>query len=223
MKNVLAVEASTKACSVALIFDGEMYSEFQLAPQKHAELMLPMVQSVLQKAGISGTEIDILAFSEGPGAFTGVRVAAGVVQGLALGWDKPVVSISTLEALAWQALDNVQSHQSCLACLDARMQEIYIQSCEIKDGVLVSKPAELISYDVLKNRLLEQQDAFGTGDIEETYPELSMLFKGWQQAYPSATSVAQLAIQKSADAMFLSEALPMPVYLRNNVANKPSR
>lgn len=214
--NILAIETATKACSASLYKNGEVFTEFTLAPQKHANLILEMVQSVLQQASIQGEELDSLALSEGPGAFTGVRVAAGVVQGLAFAWNKPVVSISTLEALIWQAYEQTElTHW--VGCLDARMKEVYCQTGYIKEDILIVEPAKLVS---LKDAEIILQEKNATGDILSEYPSLVKMTQKWLDLYPSAEAIAKIASQRINQAMLVTECLPVPIYLRNNVAEK---
>lgn len=220
MMNVLAVESSTKACSVSLRLGHESFTEFKMAPQQHANLLLTMVESVLEAAGCDETSIDVLAFSEGPGAFTGVRIAAGVVQGLALGWNKPVQAVSTLEALAWQGFQQT-GQADWVALLDARMHEVYMQTCHIEAGILASEKALLLSEQIVHEKITESQVVNGIGDIQSVYPELAGVFDLWLDQYPSAEAIAVIAQQRPNNSYDLAQQLPMPVYLRNNVADKP--
>ena len=219
--NVLAVESSTKACSVCLKVDEKAYVEFEMAPQRHANLMLPMVEKVLNQSGITPDDIHALAFSEGPGAFTGIRIAAGVTQGLALGWGRPVLAVSTLEALAWQAYKDT-NQTDWVSCLDARMKEIYVQSCHIEAGRLISTQAQLLSQESLLETLKNSAIKNGVGDIETEYPDVVGVFETWQSAYPSAEAIADIAQQRLDQAKMLEEEIPLPVYLRNDVADKPA-
>lgn len=219
--NVLAVESSTQACSVSLRVGQHSFTEFKMAPQQHANLMLSMVESVLEKAQLDEHSIDALAFSEGPGAFTGVRIAAGVVQGLALGWQKPVQAVSTLEAMAWQAYQ-IHKRTDWIALLDARMHEVYLQVCRIEKDHLDSEAPQLMS-EAAVYELLNQfpQIKCGVGDIQAGYPQLSAQFDIWLDQYPSAEAVAIIAQQRPGAFFDLSQQLPMPIYLRNNIADKP--
>lgn len=119
---LLAIETATEACSAALWLDGDIRERFELAPRQHTELILPMVDVLLAEAGLRLTDMDALVFGRGPGQFTGVRIATGVIQGLALAADRPVIGISTLASLA-QTL--IVHQQPVLAALDARMDEVY--------------------------------------------------------------------------------------------------
>ncbi|WP_024851150.1 tRNA (adenosine(37)-N6)-threonylcarbamoyltransferase complex dimerization subunit type 1 TsaB [Hydrogenovibrio kuenenii] len=216
---ILAVDTSTQACSVSLKIGENSITEFALTPQTHANHVLSMVDKALSKAKLSGVDVDYLALSEGPGAFTGVRIAAGVVQGLAFGWNKPVISISTLEALAWPMAKEVSS-SPVVACLDARMNELYIQVCLVQNGVLTSEPPQLLSEPDAITLCKKKGIDMATGDIEKEFPELVSIFNQWQGGVPSAENVAIIASQRIAQAKSVLEVVPTPVYLRNNIAKK---
>ena len=121
---ILAIETATAACSAALSIDGEVEERHALAPRQHAALILPMVESLLASAELTVSELDALAFGQGPGAFTGVRIAASVAQGIAFAANLPVVPVSTLAALACGAMrESGETH--AMVALDARMNEVY--------------------------------------------------------------------------------------------------
>jgi len=121
---ILALETSTEACSAALYDNGAVIERYELAPQEHNRLILQMMEQVLAEAGLTLAHIDALAFGCGPGSFTGLRIAAGVVQGVAFAADLPVAPVSTLAALAAEALAECESDYA-FPCLDARMDEVY--------------------------------------------------------------------------------------------------
>jgi tRNA threonylcarbamoyladenosine biosynthesis protein TsaB len=124
--NILAIETSSELCSAALLLEGTLIEREREAGQTHSSLILPMVTELLREAGIGFDAITGVAFGEGPGSFTGLRIACGVAQGLAEGAQVKVAGICTLEALAedaWQ-LDS-QANRQVVACLDARMGEVY--------------------------------------------------------------------------------------------------
>ncbi|MDP3332094.1 MAG: tRNA (adenosine(37)-N6)-threonylcarbamoyltransferase complex dimerization subunit type 1 TsaB, partial [Methylococcaceae bacterium] len=115
---LLAVETSTEACSAALFIDGTLIEQFELAPQKHTKLILPMIDSLMADAGLTPQQLDALAFSRGPGSFTGVRIATSVIQGIAFGAELPVVSVSTLAAIAQDFFDK-QPNNVAYVAMDA--------------------------------------------------------------------------------------------------------
>ena len=121
---LLAIDTATQACSAALLVGDAIAEDYAEVPRQHNRLILPMVQRLLDEAGLGLGELDALAFGRGPGAFTGVRLAAGVVQGLALGAGLPVVPVSNLAALAQGGLRE-WGWRRIVACLDARIGELY--------------------------------------------------------------------------------------------------
>lgn len=200
MKNYLAIDTSTQACSVALQVDGIMYRSHQLTPQTHANLLLEMIQALLSEANTTPDKIDYLVYGEGPGAFTGIRIAAGAIQGLALGWDKPVIAVSSLEAMMLTGLElcnqdltatlapglNFDRPVKWLAVLDARMQEVYTQvGCyqRANDNTAFdwqAEPVTMLSLEIAEQQIAEMVWACITsgealvvcGDIQNEYPQL---------------------------------------------------
>lgn len=225
MSVILAIETSTSACSVAISRDGQVDEVFEVLPQKHAQRVLEMVDELLVKQQLNPQQIDYLAFGEGPGAFTGVRIAAGVVQGLAIGWNKPVIPVCSLQAMALTGLmDSNCENSTWIALMDARMQEIYLAS-----GQGDSK--DLSTWQASDARLLNEEGCLAVlqdcadkncvvlGDIDQVYPQLSAVKNPYISCQPSAASVARLAGINLDKAQGIDEAVPMPKYLRNHVAD----
>ncbi|MET0951394.1 MAG: tRNA (adenosine(37)-N6)-threonylcarbamoyltransferase complex dimerization subunit type 1 TsaB [Pseudomonas sp.] len=124
MTTLLALDTATEACSVALLHDGKVLSHYEVIPRLHAQRLLPMIKTLLAEAGIGLSALDAIAFGRGPGAFTGVRIAIGVVQGLAFALERPVLPVSNLAVLAQRAMREHGAHQVASA-IDARMDEVY--------------------------------------------------------------------------------------------------
>ncbi|WPP01014.1 tRNA (adenosine(37)-N6)-threonylcarbamoyltransferase complex dimerization subunit type 1 TsaB [Pseudomonas sp. HR96] len=124
MTTLLALDTATEACSVALLHDGKVLSHYEVIPRLHAQKLLPMIQQLLGEAGIALSAVDAIAFGRGPGAFTGVRIAIGVVQGLAFALERPVLAVSNLALLAQRAWREHGAAQVA-AAIDARMDEVY--------------------------------------------------------------------------------------------------
>ena len=124
MTTLLALDTATEACSVALLHDGKVLSHYEVIPRLHAQRLLPMIKSLMAEAGIAMSALDAIAFGRGPGAFTGVRIAIGVVQGLAFALERPVLPVSNLAVLAQRAYREHGVSQVASA-IDARMDEVY--------------------------------------------------------------------------------------------------
>lgn len=124
MTTLLALDTATEACSVALLHDGKVLSHYEVIPRLHAQRLLPMIQTLLAEAGVALSAVDAIAFGRGPGAFTGVRIAVGVVQGLAFALERPVLPVSTLATIAQRAYREHAVDQVAVA-IDARMDEVY--------------------------------------------------------------------------------------------------
>lgn len=222
MPSVLAIETSTAACSVALIYKDKTYSRHEILPQKHAHRVLEMVDELLSEAEIDSGQVDLLAYGEGPGAFTGIRIASGVIQGLALGWNKPVVAISSLLAMAEEFFytERLNKPVEWAALLDARMNEVYLMVGEFSMETLQISAREpiLISPDKVHEQLAGKS-AIGVGDIDKEYPQLTSLFAQWFSTLPNAVSIARLAQKDNYSACTLEESIPNPLYLRNHIAD----
>ena len=147
---LLALDTSTEACSVALLYNGEKTYLNELAQRTHAKRILPMVDEILTDSGLKLNQLDALAFGRGPGSFTGVRVGAAIAQGLALGADLPVIPISNLTAMAQAAFELYQA-ENVAAAIDARMNEVYFSQL-----VHEKKCTDFGQFFVWKNLIPEQ-------------------------------------------------------------------
>ena len=137
--NFLAIDASTEACSVAIKYLEQQFSEYELCPQSHSLRLLPMVDSVLKQANCKLTELDGIIFGQGPGSFTGVRIGIGVTQGLAFSAQLNARGVSTLQAMAQQAYDE-KGQDKVIAAIDARMSEVYTCYFEVDEqGIMQAK------------------------------------------------------------------------------------
>ena len=224
--NILAIETATEACSAAVYRDGEIFHRFELAPRKHTQLILPMMDEVLAEAGITRDELDAIAFGRGPGAFTGLRIAVGVSQGLALALEKPLIGISTMAAMAQQISETENTNGlSLLAAIDARMNEVYWARYQSVNGEVVLQGEEQVSAPELLTQLDNIDSVvFGSG-WEAYHSALLESPPSWIKAsvadvFPSAYYIAKLAATAYQRGELLDAADAEPVYLRNNVAKK---
>jgi len=216
---LLAIETATEACSVALWIDGEVRERYEIAPRRHAELVLPWADALLMEAGIAKSQLDAIAVGRGPGAFTGVRLAIALAQGIALALDRPVVAVSTLAALAMHT-----DGDRILAAIDARMGEIYLGSfTRDADGLVAAIDAELLARpDAVV--LPDGRDWIGVGsgfaaDDGALVKRLGeRLLRHDASALPRAADVARLAVRAYANGEAIAPELVEPAYLRDKVA-----
>jgi tRNA threonylcarbamoyladenosine biosynthesis protein TsaB len=225
---LLALDTATEACSAALWLDGEIISRNALTPREHAHRIIPMMDEVLEEAGLSLKELDAIAFGRGPGSFTGVRIAASLTQGAAYGTGLPVIPVSTLATLAQAAIEE-QGAERILPAIDARMQEVYWAEyrrdehglAELIDEELVIPPAQV--------PLPDGKAYTGIGSGWQTYAEElgqrldGLVSKTLPEALPDARYVAKLAAAYHERGVSLPAHQALPVYLRDQVAKKPSR
>jgi tRNA threonylcarbamoyladenosine biosynthesis protein TsaB len=222
---ILAIDTSTEFLSLALWLDGRVLSRDIHAGQTHSQQILPTLRELLDEAQIELKELDGIAFGAGPGSFTGLRIACGVAQGLAFGANLPVVGVSTLQALAQQS-----GAEKVIACLDARMGEIYHAAYEKRNGewLEVSAPALFKPEDTPK---LTGNDWVGVGTGWLVYPDVLQTVYGEQlrempapdhHSHPTARSIAELALPTFKAGLAGSAYEAAPIYIRNKVALKIS-
>ncbi len=220
--NLLAIETATEACSVALAIDGAVRERFELAPRRHAELALPWIDALLAEGGIARGAIDAIAVGRGPGAFTGVRLAVALAQGLALGLDRPLLPVSSLAALALGA--RAQPGQRVLAAIDARMGEVYVGAYRIGDDGLPEPLADEVLCMPAQPVLAEGGDLIGIGTgfaavDGALVSALGVRLRSAQpDAWPHAADVARLGLAAWARGEAVAPESVEPAYLRDKVA-----
>jgi tRNA threonylcarbamoyladenosine biosynthesis protein TsaB len=216
---LLAFETATEACSVALYADGDIIERFEIAPRRHAELSLPWADALLAEAGIARSQLDAIAFGRGPGAFTGVRLAIALSQGIALALDRPLLPVSTLAVLAAQS-DGAR----ILAAIDARMGEIYAGTFRRDgDSLQATSPETVIAPGEYVLAGAEQDwHGAGTGFAAAEGQLQARLAERFDHidatALPRAADLARLAVQAYARGEAVAPELAEPAYLRNSVA-----
>ncbi|NIN35439.1 MAG: tRNA (adenosine(37)-N6)-threonylcarbamoyltransferase complex dimerization subunit type 1 TsaB [Gammaproteobacteria bacterium] len=215
---LIAIDTTTEACSAALLVNDIVKEQYELAPRQHAELILPMIDSLLSDASLTLGQLDAIAYTCGPGAFTGIRIGAGVAQGLAFSSDLPVVQVSTLATLAQ---GNRGKAQFIATAIDARMNEIYFAVYR-DTGIVELTGAEIV--DRAENiRLTEAGSYFGAGSGWARYHEpLSAVFgqnlTGFDgNQYPHAKNTAKIASVYYKQGRICDAADVAPIYIRNKV------
>jgi tRNA threonylcarbamoyladenosine biosynthesis protein TsaB len=215
---VLAIDTATERCSVALRHEGRVIERVVDTERNHAELVLPMVSEVLTEARVELRTLDGIAYGRGPGAFTGVRIAVSVVQGLAFGANLAVVGISDLTAIAQQV---AYPGAEILVCVDARMGEVYW-------GTFVVAPDSGLAILVGEERVDRPEQVrlraptvlAGTGF--SAYPQLAHRAPDatiHERALPQARDIAMLGELELAAGRGRPAAQAQPVYLRNQVVS----
>ncbi len=228
---LLAFDTATEACSAALAVGGRVIERYEELERGHGERILPMIDALLREADMRLRDLDAVAFGRGPGAFTGVRLAASLAQGLAFGAELPVVPVSNLAALAHQALAADVAAEFAWIASDARMQEVYsalyrrVQDggvrlvgveCLMPQGDAGGRPPQLPSG--------ARAVAAGRGLL--AYPALAGRVQAWASAVhadmlPRAGAILSLARLEVAAGQVVSPAAALPVYLRDQVAEIP--
>jgi tRNA threonylcarbamoyladenosine biosynthesis protein TsaB len=206
-----AFETSTEWCSVALWCDGDIAGVEERVGHAHSERVLPMLAQLLAAAGLSVAQLDAAAFGAGPGSFTGLRISCGVAQGLAFARGLPVIGVSTLEAMAEES-----GEARVVACLDARMREVYYSAIEkTPSGWREVIAAQCVAPAAL--RLPPGEGWAGCGNGFAAYGSLG-LRNVMPDIHPSAVAVARLAAPRFAAGEGLDAALAIPSYIRDKVA-----
>ena len=217
---LLAFETATEACSVAVYVDGQVHERFELAPRRHAELSLPWAEQLLAEAGVARSQLDAIALGRGPGAFTGVRLAIAIAQGIALALDRPLIPVSTLQALALRA---PAGRDHVLASIDARMGEVYVARQVRVDGVWQLQGEEVVCAPGAVElpggtRWFGVGTGFGAADGLLATRLADQLDGVDAQALPRASDVLALAVPMYERGEVTAPERVEPAYLRNNVA-----
>jgi tRNA threonylcarbamoyladenosine biosynthesis protein TsaB len=238
---ILAIDTATECCSAALMLDGRILARDSVLEHGHAEQLLPMIDELLAEGAVALATLDAVAFGRGPGAFTGVRLAASVTQGLAFGAGLPVVPISDLRALAQRALEDDPAPDRVLVCSDARMREVYwacfgraadgrasaVGDEHVGDPGSVRLPDEWHSRVPADARGLRSRDpglrAVGTGF--SAYPQLRATVAAGAGSIlagllPHARQIATLAAVEVDAGRICPPEEAVPVYLRDDVTRR---
>ncbi|BFT29822.1 tRNA (adenosine(37)-N6)-threonylcarbamoyltransferase complex dimerization subunit type 1 TsaB [Alteromonas sp. D210916BOD_24] len=232
---ILAIDTATEACSVALKMPQKNISRFEICPQQHSQRLLPMVDEVLKEAEVTLGDIDLLAFGRGPGSFTGVRIATGMIQGLALGTGLKVAGVSTLEAMACEVAEKIsqqaQGTQYIAVASDARMDEVYFAVFAINDNGLalcveeqVCAPDVVIGHLEALNVNAANMVVAGTGwaayEPLSTWLEAQNVGLPGSVTLPNAKYMLSLAARVFDDKKAVDAVDVEPVYLRDKVTWK---
>jgi tRNA threonylcarbamoyladenosine biosynthesis protein TsaB len=215
--NLLALDTSTEFLSLSLQLGEQTFSHYQHAGNASSELILPQIQALLDSANIKLSDLDGIAFGAGPGAFTGVRIACGVAQGLGFGANIPVVGVNTLLAVA-----QASGAEHVIACLDARMGEIYHAAFARENGLWIEKSATIVCKPEAAPVLMGEWAGVGSGwaayDDVLSNVYANNLSKIMKQVTPTAEAILQLAAPTFAAGLAKPASEATPIYIRNRVA-----
>lgn len=219
--NLLALDASTEALSIAVQFNGKVFKHFEVCPQQHSQKILPIVSELLEQAECKLTDLDGIVFGRGPGSFTGVRISVAIAQGLAYGSNLQLVGISTLQAMAQQAFDETDASTVAVG-IDARMGEVYFAQfnkgenglAQVIDKEVVCKPDELANSEI---------SLLAVGTAWASYEDIAKA-KGFDVkanlTLPDAFYMLKLAEPEFAAGNTVEAADAQPHYVRDTVTWK---
>lgn len=220
---LLAVETATEACSAALSINGELLERFELAPRTHTKLILPMIDELMNEAGLTINQLDGLAFGCGPGSFTGIRIATGVIHGIALGADLPIARISTLRAMAQELFERTEANIA-FSAIDARMDEIFWGVYQRNNDNLAELLEEESVTPIQHLHCATEKTGIGIGSAWKVHATaLTEKLAKQIQRYetdnlPRAAMIARLGVADFKKGLAVPVEHAMPVYLRDKVA-----
>lgn len=224
MMNIIAVDTSTEACSVALMFNNEITHDFVISQRDHTKQVLPMLDRLLKQSGYSMSQVDAIAFTKGPGSFTGVRIGIGIAQGLALGIDKPMLAISTLKVLA-QGAYRLQGATNVISAIDARMGEVYLGAYHYHHNQWQSIIDERVTKPdnvslLMTEPTINTHPMYFAGTGWQTYPNMLSNLQDSEYLLPSALDMLPIAIEQYSKGEVIAVEDVEATYLRNEVTWK---
>ena len=221
--NILALDSATEACSVALLTDQGLVQQFEVIGRGHAEHLLPMIDSLLKQSEMTIEQVDLFAYGAGPGSFTGIRIGAAMMQGLALARDRKLVAVSSLAALASRHRGYV------LSVVDARMDQVYFGLFNTGDDGIPEPIGEAGVVAPQQVQLPREGDVVVVGTGWDRYRDIflemgtaDLRITGLDSEYPHAGAIAQLALHELQMGRATDPADALPQYVRDDVAKKMS-
>lgn len=222
MTAILAIEASAEACSVALVCNGGRFQNSVRQAKSHSLVILPMIETLFTSANFQPSDLDAIAYDCGPGAFTGLRIGLSFAQGLALGWNKPLIPISSLSALASATFNQRPDIQRVVTFLDARMGEVYAAVFERDGNAMAARKLPIMcAYEDASNQFLEfagsSSGLVGLGAREMQDPFKASFAFVDETANPCADAVLDLALAAWQEGAAVEIEQAELTYLRNSI------
>ncbi|MGH8130843.1 MAG: tRNA (adenosine(37)-N6)-threonylcarbamoyltransferase complex dimerization subunit type 1 TsaB [Steroidobacteraceae bacterium] len=220
---LLALDAATEACSAALLRDGQMSDRYEVIGRGHAGRLLPMADELLTEAHLTPADLDAIAFGRGPGGFTGLRIAAGIAQGLAAGAARRVVPVSNLAAVAAGAA-RASGAERILVCMDARMGQVYWAAFDCSGAIPLALTEELLN-DPAQVMPPAGDSWFAAGHGLAAFPQLAARLAGRLSGadpglLPRAADIARIAALEYEQGKAVDATRALPVYLRDDVVHR---
>ncbi|MFC1579258.1 tRNA (adenosine(37)-N6)-threonylcarbamoyltransferase complex dimerization subunit type 1 TsaB [Pseudomonadota bacterium] len=227
MTGILAIDTATDACSVAVYLDGVYREQYELIPRQHSQRLFSMLRALLPVGRLREQGIDAIAYSEGPGSFTGLRIGASAVQGLAYTSGLPAIGISTLALQAQTALRTqvASADESLLSVIDARINELYFAPCRFEDGLAVlQQPPRVCAPQCLQPLAgYDSLHAIGSGcALVEAMPRAMRVQLGAisPEVLPAARDLVPLALDRLQRGDTQTAQQVQPVYVRDEISWK---
>jgi tRNA threonylcarbamoyladenosine biosynthesis protein TsaB len=222
MKIILSIETATPICSVALHYEHRLLSIYELHSEKsHSEQLTVLIEQICKQNNILLKDISAVAVSKGPGSYTGLRIGTATAKGLCFALQKPLVAVNTLEAMVWQISAWVEPETLLCPMIDARRMEVYCLLANTKKEILEPTQALIVEPHSFEKYLSEQKIIFfgnGAKKCKDILKHPNAIF--WENLYPSARSVGQIAWQKYQQAEFENLIYFEPFYLKDFVSGK---
>ncbi|ODS23716.1 tRNA (adenosine(37)-N6)-threonylcarbamoyltransferase complex dimerization subunit type 1 TsaB [Candidatus Endobugula sertula] len=227
MPHILAIDTATDACSVAIQTPSGVYQTLSASPRKHTQCLLPAVKSLLAEHQLCLAQLDAIAFTVGPGSFTGLRIGISVAQGLAYGADLPLIPVSTLQTMAQTAvrLEIASPSQQIVPIIDARMNEVYWSAYAYKGDQKnvqsiteewIDHPEKAIDPSIVTAEIVGIGSGWAYTSLQHRFPDAAITV----DFYPQAYDVAILAEQKYQQQQTLSPLEAKPTYIRDETSWK---
>ncbi len=218
---ILAFDTATNACSAALAIGDVIDERFEVAPRRHSALILPMVEDLLHQAQCKLTDLDAIAVGCGPGSFMGVRIATGVAQGLAFAAHLPVITVSSLQALAQTAAD-LTGADWIAAAWDARMEQLYWGGYQrnaqgIVESVILDQLADPHAMQLTQAAWCAAGNAWAVYQDQISEATWRMVEQTQTDIYPHAAALAKIAMHRYAQGELKAPAEVEPIYLRDQI------
>lgn len=222
--NILTFDTATEACSVALQCGDAIYCRHEIAPQKHASLLLPLIQSIILEANITLKELNAIGFGCGPGSFMGVRLATATAQGLGFGLNIPLIPISTLQTIAQTAYEQTRTEVRVLAGWDARMHEIYWGFYELDENhIMQPKVNDQLSAPEAIDTVFVGEIGSLAGNAWVAYcnrlPTAFAEIPSVTNIYPEAKAMLRIAKSHYLSGNTVAAEHAHPHYVRHHVVN----